>query len=181
MGSHADRRPVPDAPHAARALDAIRRIVRALRVSSSALQRELGVSGAQLYVLQQLAEAPAESIADLARRTVTDQSSVSVVVSRLVERKLVTRVPSKLDARRAEIALTPKGRALLGRGPRPAQERLIESVKCLEPNELEALTHALERVVTTMGAAEESPAMFFEESADEAEGKNIRGEPRTNE
>ena len=41
------------------AMNAVRRIVRALRVSSRASEKALGVSGAQLFVLQQLAESAA--------------------------------------------------------------------------------------------------------------------------
>ena len=37
------------------AMNGIRRIVRALRLSSRAAEKALGVSGAQLFVLQQLA------------------------------------------------------------------------------------------------------------------------------
>lgn len=147
----------------AAALDDFRRIVRALRVSSSALQADLGVSGAQLFVLQQLADMPAASLAELAKRTMTDQSSVSVVVSRLVERNLVTRKTSKADARRSEIALSAKGRALLGRAPRPAQERLVDGLRALAPNVLEGLAFGLSVLVAEMGVGGERPSMFFEE------------------
>src|ERR671938_1731164 len=71
---------------AVRSLDAIRRLVRGLRLAARASEREAGLSAAQLFVLQQLAESPAESINELAARTLTHQSSVSVVVRRLVER-----------------------------------------------------------------------------------------------
>jgi hypothetical protein len=46
----------PLEPLLAEALDAIRRIIRVLRLSSSQTQREFGVTGAQLFVLQQLIE-----------------------------------------------------------------------------------------------------------------------------
>src|SRR6185312_17270012 len=108
------------------------------RLSSRAVERQLGVSGAQLFVLQHLAEEGAQSIAELARRTVTDQSSVSVVVSRLVDRGLVTRRASKEDARRAEISLTEAGRAILSQGssePAPAQARLVDAIGKLPPEE----------------------------------------------
>jgi DNA-binding MarR family transcriptional regulator len=164
MGSHAVREAAPAATTSgARALDAIRRIVRTLRISSSALQRELGVSGAQLYVLKQLAEAPADSIGVLAARTMTDHSSVSVVVSRLADRGLVSRAQSNTDARRMQIALTAKGRALLARAPDPAQERLVDALAGLGRPELDSLAAGLERLVGAMGAEEEKPAMFFED------------------
>src|SRR5213083_186147 len=75
----------------ARILDAIRRLVRHLRLADRAAQTDLGISGAQLFVLTELGKTGSLSLNDLALRTRTDQSSVSVVVSRLVDAGLVTR------------------------------------------------------------------------------------------
>ena len=97
----------------ARILDAIRRLVRHLRLADRAAQGELGISGAQLFVLVELGKTGSLSLNDLAARTRTDQSSVSVVVSRLVDAGLVTRERDARDARRLVLNLTKNGRALL--------------------------------------------------------------------
>jgi MarR family transcriptional regulator, lower aerobic nicotinate degradation pathway regulator len=144
------------------ALDGIRRLVRVLRLSDRQSEREAGVSAAQLFVLQKLAEGPAPSVNDLAERTLTHQSSVSVVVGRLVERGLVVRSPSRQDGRRREPRLTLTGRALLRRSPRPAQLRLIRALRALGPAETRALARLLGRLVAGMGAASQPAAMFFE-------------------
>src|SRR5882762_3561794 len=94
-----------------RILDSIRRLVRLLRVSDRQAQAELGVSGAQLFVLRELGRTPALSLNELASRTLTDQSSVSVVVTRLVEAGLVSRERARDDARRLVLGLTRAGRA----------------------------------------------------------------------
>jgi DNA-binding MarR family transcriptional regulator len=148
-------------------MDGLRRIVRDLRLSAREAERGAGISGAQLFVLQALAESSAASLNDLADRTLTDQSSVSVVVKRLVERKLVTRKPSEEDGRRVELALTSAGRRLLARCPEPTQARLVASLKRLSPDELASLMSgitALEREMGTGGAAR----MFFDEEAPSA-------------
>jgi DNA-binding MarR family transcriptional regulator len=147
------------------ALDAVRRIVRVLRESSARTERELGIGGAQLFVLHQLASAPARSINELADRTYTHQSSVSVVVRRLVEQRLVARRPAAGDARRRELRLTAAGRRLVERAPMPAQVRLIEGLGALEAAELAKLSRLLRRVVGGMGAAAEPPSMLFAERA----------------
>ena len=59
-------------------LDSIRRIVHGLRVSSKIAEKELGISGAQLFILQKLSQSNRLSINELAERTLTHQSSVSV-------------------------------------------------------------------------------------------------------
>jgi DNA-binding MarR family transcriptional regulator len=60
-------------------LNALRRIVRDLRLGARDAERSAGISGAQLFVLQALADERASSLNELADRTHTDQSSVSVV------------------------------------------------------------------------------------------------------
>src|SRR5438477_7895732 len=109
--THAEDRPVE------RSLNAVRSIVRALRMNTRAIELQMGISLAQLFVLQQLAQRPADSLNDLAERTATHQSSVSVVVRRLLERGLVSRTPATTDKRRIEIDLTPAGRSLLVGAP----------------------------------------------------------------
>jgi DNA-binding MarR family transcriptional regulator len=128
------------------ALDGIRRILRDLRVSSRAAEQELGLSGAQLFVLQQLAQSPAESLNELAERTRTHQSSVSVVVSRLVARGLVSRDGSIEDGRRITIALTSAGRAVLRRAPEAAQARLTAALERLPRRGLVSLADGLGEV-----------------------------------
>jgi DNA-binding MarR family transcriptional regulator len=64
-------------------LDAIRHIVRALRIASRSAEQSVGLSAAQLFVLQKLAEGDGISLGELARLTLTHQSSVSVIVGTL--------------------------------------------------------------------------------------------------
>src|SRR5262252_5667928 len=107
MGAHISSRAETRA-----VMNGVRHIVQALRESSRAAERQAGVSGAQLFVLHTLSDAPAVTMNELAAKTYTHQSSVSTVVSRLVERGLVIRRPSAADGRRRELSLTPSGRRL---------------------------------------------------------------------
>jgi DNA-binding MarR family transcriptional regulator len=145
-------------------MDSIRQIVHALERGSSAIQRELGISGAQLFVLQTLAAAGKLSINELAARSYTHQSSVSVVVSRLVEAGLVSRSAALADARRSEVSVTPAGRRLVNASPATPQERLLSAVSALPPAKLAMLRSTLEQVVISSGMAAEHPPMFFEAS-----------------
>src|SRR5262245_19623091 len=125
-------------PEASRALDALRGIVRALRVSSHQAERRHDVSRPQLFVLQELAT-PAHSIRELSRRTLTDPSSISVVVARLEARGFVERRRSPADARRSELSLTPEGRALARRAPPPIQVRLVDALGRMALRDLKTL------------------------------------------
>jgi len=152
-----------DRVHVRAVMDALRRIVRALRISARAAEGRLGISGAQLFVLHELASGAASSIDELAARTHTHQSSVSVVVSRLAARGLVVRRAGADDARRTAIALTGAGRAVLRRAPEVGQTRLIAALERLRPAERRALASHLVALVHALEADDETPAMFFEE------------------
>ncbi len=154
----------PESPEGLRpVLDSLRRIVRELRLTAREAERGAGISGAQLFVLQALAQQSAASLNDLAERTLTDQSSVSVVVKRLVGRNLVTRRASKEDARRVELALSASGRRLLSRCPEPTQVKLVAALRRLAPREREALTVGLAALVREMGLGSATARMLFDD------------------
>lgn len=147
-----------------RILDSVRRLVQLLRLSDRAAQAKVGLSGAQLFVLSELGKEDALSLKELAERTRTDQSSVSVVVGRLVDAGFVTRDRADEDARRLVLTLTRSGRAILQRAPAIAQERLLEAVDALSPTARRQFADAFARVVESMGAETGTPPMFFEEN-----------------
>jgi MarR family transcriptional regulator, lower aerobic nicotinate degradation pathway regulator len=145
-------------------LDAVRRIVHALRESSRWAEKHVGLSGAQLFVLQTLAEATAAvSVNELAALTHTHQSSVSTVVARLVERCLVRRARSDADARIVQLSLAPRGQRLATRAPDVAQQRLIHGVERLSSTRRRQLASTLSELAHAMDAADAAPAMFFED------------------
>lgn len=148
-----------------RILDAIRRILHRLRESSRAAEAELGVSGAQLFVMSKLDEGEGTPLSELATRTATHQSSVSEVVGRLVERGLVTRRTVAGDRRRAVIALTPAGRSLIRRAPGAAQERLLAAASQLPARTRASVADGLERIARAMERHAPPPPMFFEEAS----------------
>jgi len=153
----------PSAGDVTRVMNSLRALVRALRISTRAVEKEIGISGAQLFVLQQLLEAPARSVNDLAERTSTHQSSVSTVVSRLVERGLVRREPSADDGRRMEISITDRGRRLVETAPLTAQVRMQHAMRRIGAGRVRALGEGLETLVRESGFGSEPVSMFFED------------------
>jgi DNA-binding MarR family transcriptional regulator len=127
------------------------------------VEKRTGVTGAQLFVLRVLADHPGLSINELARRTMTHQSSVSVVVSRLVTRGLVARVPAADDRRRLIVTLTPRGRLLHRDGPAVAQELIIQAVRGLAPGHRRGLADGLRALTEALGASGGRASMFFED------------------
>jgi DNA-binding MarR family transcriptional regulator len=147
----------------ARAMNALRSVVRAFRMNTRAIEQQMGLSLAQLFVLQQLNERPADSLNELAERTATHQSSVSVVVRRLVDRELVSRASSAADKRRVEIELTDKGRALLAHAPATVQTQLVASLRDMPERERTQLADLLEQWVRGAGVDLAAAPMLGEE------------------
>jgi DNA-binding MarR family transcriptional regulator len=156
-----------------RIMDAIRRLVHGLRVYSRATEKQYGLTLAQLFVLQKLSDIAALSLNDLAERTVTHQSSVSVVVTRLVNSGLVRRTRSARDGRSRDIALTAKGRAVLRKAPPATQERMIAAIVALPAAERRRLAGLLETVVGRSGLGHAQPAMLTD-SLDAPKRKRAR-------
>ena len=146
-----------------RILQGIRRLFRQLRLSDRASQQLAGVSAAQLFVLSELGKTPDMSLGELAARTVTDQSSVSVVVRRLVEAGLVSRTRAGDDARRLVLNLTRAGRAALKKAPPVAQELILEAVDKLPPAERKRFADTLHKILDAIGATESAPMLFEDE------------------
>jgi DNA-binding MarR family transcriptional regulator len=120
---------------------------------------------AQLFVLNRLAEGKAMSLNELAARTLTHQSSVSVVVQRLIASGLVDSQVSQFDKRRVELRITEKGRRVLAKAPTAAQDRMIDALKKMPADRRKQLADGLNELVDLAGLARPFPGLFMEEDA----------------
>jgi len=148
-------------PELSRALNAVRRMVRGLRSAAEAVERELSVTGAQLFVLRELDQVPDQSVKDLAAVTMTTHSTVSQVVSQLITKGLVTRSADATDGRRAVLRLTRQGVSLVQKSPRVVQADLIEGFAMLRPSERRALANGLEKWLDASGLGGGPSTMLF--------------------
>ncbi len=169
MGSHVSRESATAKPSDDRAATAVmvalRRIVRYLRLADREAEAALGLSAAQLFVLHALGETTAPSLVELARRTLTDPSSVSTVVDRLVTRRLVRRTRARTDARRAELRLTAAGERVVRSAPRAPQVMIVAKLRAMPAPRRAALVRSLDELVRLLGATELAPRMMFEDDA----------------
>lgn len=146
-----------------RALNALRHFVRALAGSSRIVESRTGISGAQLFVLRTLADRPEPvSVNELAELTLTHQSTVSGVVARLAERRLVKRTRAGDDARRVEIAITARGAKLVSDAPATVQSQIVRGIATLAPEHRAMLANALEAWLVASGLGTDAAPMFHE-------------------
>lgn len=153
-------------------LDSLRRIVSALRVFDRETEKRLGLSAAQAFVLEKLKDADGISVNELANRTHTHQSSVSVVVQKLVSRGLVKRSSSDRDGRQVVLALTKKGCELQSSAPAAAQDRLISALLAMPGPHSRALGRLLVELIQKTGIHRERPSLFFENRTPRRRGKS---------
>jgi DNA-binding MarR family transcriptional regulator len=131
-------------------------------------------------VLTELGKTPAMSLNDLASRTLTDQSSVSVVVTRLVDAGLVTRERDERDARRLVLHLTRAGRALLQHAPPVAQERLLAVFDRLPDPERKRFADTFEEIVDSAGGEDGPAPMLFEDDSSARRQHHLKVVPKKN-
>ncbi len=146
-------------------MDALRRIVQALRQSSAYCEQSSNITGAQALVLKHIAAREGLSVNELAGLTFTHQSTVSEVVSRLEGGGLVLRVRAPDDGRRCELRLTDAGKAAADRTTVTAQEKLMQALQELPPRTVSQLAGGLEALIGRAGLADEAPIMFFEKKS----------------
>lgn len=156
-------------------LNSFRCLVKSLRLADRAGLREHGLGASQLYVLHELARDSPLSINDLAERTATDQSTVSVVVAKLIAKGYVAGERAETDARRLDLTLTARGHRLVRTLPPPIQHRIIEGVQKLPRARASALAESLRAICDVLGVADEHPPMLMD---DEPKRKSTRsGKP----
>jgi DNA-binding MarR family transcriptional regulator len=143
-------------------MDSIRRLVRLLRVFDTEAQKTAGLSAAQVFVLRQLRDGKEASINELARRTCTDQSSVSVVAAKLASAGLICRQVSRMDRRSALVSITPRGAAALKMAPPAAQERVIGALGRMGPESRRELAVLLGELIRKTGIHRGGAEMFFD-------------------
>src|SRR3981081_3220591 len=149
-------------PDVARALNALRRMVRGLRSAAEAVERDLKISAAPLFVLRELERAPDQSVKDLAGVTMTTHSTVSQVVAQLIAKGLVVRTADALDGRRAVLRLSRRGTQPLRNAPRAIQEDLLDGFAALRPSVRRGLATGLERWLAASGLSGVPSTMLFD-------------------
>ena len=144
------------------AIASIRTLVAGLSRSARAIEQRTGVTNAQLFILQQLAEGAVLSVNDLAARAKTKQSTVSIVVARLVRAGLVHKRRSAADGRRTALSLTPAGRRKLRGAPAPPTALLLDAIASLPARDARELASGARALVRALGLGAVEPEFLFE-------------------
>jgi DNA-binding MarR family transcriptional regulator len=134
-------------------ISALRRVIRAVDLHSRQLVQSHGLTGPQALLLKALGDGPLSAGA-LAGRVNLSQGTVTDILKRLEQRRLVTRVRSESDRRRVMVALSPAGVGCLASSPPLLQDRFASRFEELEDWEQSQLLASLQRIAAMMDAGE---------------------------
>jgi len=115
-----------------------------------AVERRCGLSGAQAWMVRELARIPSLGVSELAKRMSVHQSTASQLVEKLVRAGHVERASDAGDRRRVRLQLTRSGATLARRLPPPAEGVLPRALATLPDASLRALRAHLARLITQL-------------------------------
>lgn len=156
MSSHTIRSITADTPDNQGAIDHLdtlkkfRVVIRAAQRHSAWIEKQCGVSGAQLWVMQELHEHPDLRVGEIAKRLAIHQTTASNLVDGLEKRGLVVKARNREDQRVVKLALSEQGTELLLRAPAPARGLLPEALKKLDAQSLLKLNEGLQALLESI-------------------------------
>lgn len=111
-----------------------------------------GISGSQLWLLNEIANRPELGVSRLAENMAIHQSTCSLLVEKLVKKQLVAKQRLSEDQRKVGLMITEAGRAILAKAPQPVDGILPQVLASLAQTELASLQTSLNLVITKLDA-----------------------------
>lgn len=149
----------PTEPSPLSVLQRFRVIMRTAQRHSQWIERQSGVTGAQLWALQELFERPGLRVGELAKLMALHQSTASNMIDRLETTGLVRKERTATDQRVVRLFLTERGSDLLAGAPSPVRGVLPEALRMLPPDDLLRLQNELDVLLNRIKLMDEGFGM----------------------
>jgi DNA-binding MarR family transcriptional regulator len=145
-------------------LIALRQIIRAIDLHSKKLERESGLTGPQLLVMQIIYEEGPLTSGVLARSVSLSQATVTTILDRLEKKGYLTRERDTEDKRKVWVQLSDNGKQALQNAPTLLQESFVSSFAQLKDWEQSLILSSLQRIASMMQASELEAAPVLDSS-----------------
>lgn len=122
------------------------------------IERTCGLTGSQLWVMQEIAHTSGIGVSELAERLSIHQSTCSQLVEKLVVRKLIIKKRNQQDQRRVGLYLAEEAARLIKKAPGPAEGILPEALSALPMETIRTLDASLEEVIQQLQMRDEKMA-----------------------
>lgn len=140
-------------------LQKLRIVIRSAAQHSSWIDKQCGVNGAQLWIMQELKDDGELRVGELTARLAIHQTTTSNLVDDLEKRGFVTKARSSKDQRVVTVKLTKQGKTTLTKGPKPGRGLLAEALRQLERPQLNALDVGLQGLLDSIEMLDEELGM----------------------
>ncbi|MBU0680962.1 MAG: MarR family transcriptional regulator [Proteobacteria bacterium] len=135
-------------------------IFRSVQAHSRWVEKESGLSAAQLWMMWELFNEPGLTVSGLAHVLSIHQSTCSNMLDKIQKKELVSRDRSLDDQRVVRLYLTEKGSTLLAKAPRPAQGTLTDVLLRLPDKVLGELESGLNQFIDALKIVDEKAGMM---------------------
>jgi DNA-binding MarR family transcriptional regulator len=153
-----DTQPVPDITPSYDSIREIIYLIRRLMQAGSLYTKELNkkynVSAPQLNCLIALSENGPLPPSQIARYIMVKSSTVTGILDRLEQKGLARRVRNSRDRRVITIELTGEGEKLAQHAPPPIQQKIVDGLRGLSPEQREHIRRNLNQLVQMLDAEE---------------------------
>jgi DNA-binding MarR family transcriptional regulator len=122
-------------------------LTHALDARSKRMQREIGITGLQRLVVRVVGRDPGIGAGELASVLHVHPSTLTGVLARLEERRLVGRTVDADDARRIRLVLTPRGREIDQDHTGTVEAALRRALVRCEPEVVEAAREVIATII----------------------------------
>ena len=112
--------------------------------------KKTGLSGSQLWIMQQIYNFNGISNSELAKNLTLHVSTCSILVNKLIKKGLVEKVRSSTDERKIILTITSKGKQLMAKAPKSPEGAIPSTLKKLNIEELEELNTVLTKFAKKM-------------------------------
>lgn len=158
MKDNVDNLPPKTQDHLA-ILKKFRIVMRSAQRHSAWIDKQCGVNGAQLWIMEELRETPGLRVGEIAHRLAIHQTTTSNLIDGLKKRGYLSKSPDPDDKRAARLALSAAGMALLEQAPKPARGLLPQALLQLDPGQLALLDAGLQGLLDSIDAVDEAYAL----------------------
>ncbi len=139
-------------------LKSFRVIYGSVRQHFRQVQQACGISGSQLWILNEVQRAEGIGVSGLAVKLSIHQSTCSQLVDKLVRAGSLIKTRGSDDQRRVLLSVSARGRRILARSPGPAEGVLPEAIAELSRVELVRLQGGLQKIIAAMDIKDEEAA-----------------------
>jgi DNA-binding MarR family transcriptional regulator len=141
-------------------LKKLRIVFRAAQRHSLWVEKQCGVNGAQLWMMQELFDQPGMRVGELASKLAIHQTTASNLIDALRKRGYVVKERDAADQRVVNLKLSDEGRKVLLDAPSPARGLLQEAILHLDDGALAQLDAGLQGMLSSIDKLDEGFGML---------------------